>query len=141
LAVHGQLLAVRNFAVGNGESSAIFDPDHLSPLSIETLASNGYDFAVSRAEPCSFFVDSDKLRPLKLEGAVPALPWKFLRANAILVVLYAQAWSADATPGPSEFIVEPRDKPSSKALISQRVSIRVDSSLVVIPVLTAAKNT
>jgi VWFA-related protein len=43
-------------------------------------------------------------------------------------------WCADPTPGQANVSVEPPVKPSSKALISRRVSIRVDSTLVLIPV-------
>jgi Ca-activated chloride channel family protein len=69
-----------------------------------------------------------------LEGAVPTLFWNYLRASAVLVLLSARIWSADATPGQAKVSVEPVAKPSSKALISRRVSIQVDSTLVLIPV-------
>jgi Ca-activated chloride channel homolog len=59
---------------------------------------------------------------------------EFLRASAALLFLCAPMWSADPAPEPAKVSVEPRAKPSGNAVISPKANIRVDSTLVLIPV-------
>jgi len=58
-----------------------------------------------------------------------------LRASAILLMLVAPlARSADPVPGDAKVSVEPRAKPAANAAINPHAKIRVDSTLVLIPV-------
>src|SRR5215469_12566925 len=62
---------------------------------------------------------------------LPSSHRKFLQASAVLLFLATRMWSA---PDDAKVSVEPRAKPSANATPNPRANIRVDSTLVLIPV-------
>lgn len=58
----------------------------------------------------------------------------FLRRCAILMLLAPFVWSADPPPGDVKVSVEPRQKPAANTSGNSKANIRVDSTLVLIPV-------
>jgi len=70
------------------------------------------------------------------EAAMPLPHGKLFRISAILLFWAALGWAADPVPGDSKVKLEPRSKPSSAAnnIVSPRANIRVESTLVLIPV-------
>ena len=59
---------------------------------------------------------------------------KFSQASAILFLLAPFVWAADTTSADPKVSVEPRAKPTGNAIVAPRSNIRVDSTLVLIPV-------
>src|SRR5215469_12603748 len=62
---------------------------------------------------------------------LPSSHRKFLQASAVLLFLATRMWSA---PVDAKVSVEPRAKPSANATPNPRANIRVDTTLVLIPV-------
>jgi len=59
---------------------------------------------------------------------------KLSQASAILILLAPFVWAADTTSVDPKVSVEPRAKPTGNAIVAPRSNIRVDSTLVLIPV-------
>ena len=60
---------------------------------------------------------------------------KLFRSSAILILLAALGWAADPAPGDSKVTLEPRSKaPAANNIVSPRANIRVESTMVLIPV-------
>ena len=59
---------------------------------------------------------------------------KVLSFSAILILLAPLSWTADPAPGQTKVSVEPRAKPVGGAPVPTRSNIRVESTLVLIPV-------
>jgi len=70
------------------------------------------------------------------EAAMPLSHLKLSRLSAILLVLGTLGWAADPVPaGNARVTLEPRSKtPAANNIVTQRANIRVDSTLVLIPV-------
>jgi Ca-activated chloride channel homolog len=59
---------------------------------------------------------------------------KVLRVSAVLLLCSAALWSADPAPGDANVNLETRAKPAPNAIVNSHANIRVDSTLVLIPV-------
>jgi Ca-activated chloride channel homolog len=69
------------------------------------------------------------------EAAMPLSHLKLFQLSAILFLLAAVGWAADPLSGDSKVKLEPRSKTQATAnIVNQRANIRVDSTLVLIPV-------
>jgi len=69
------------------------------------------------------------------EAAMPLSHSKLFRLSAILLLAAALVWAADPVPGDSKVTLEPRSKtPAVSNIVNTRGNIRVDSTLVLIPV-------
>jgi Ca-activated chloride channel family protein len=82
-------------------------------------------------KPPSFLLDSEKKG---WEAAMLPSHRKFSQASAILFLLAPFVWPADTTSTDPKVSVEPRAKPTGNAIVAPRSNIRVDSTLVLIPV-------
>jgi Ca-activated chloride channel family protein len=71
---------------------------------------------------------------VRADGLADWIPNGIRQVTAILACIVSVAWSADGPSGGARVSIEPRAKPEANRALTPRANIRVDTTLVLIPV-------